>query len=208
MDLIFSIGFLLLTMVLAASYVALGYVLVLTPGMLWRRFRPHVGDDPVLHRSWSLNFKKKVCLFLIAVTISFCFLGYKRNRAEWMNEDNAHYDAKQYFVVGQVVFGMRLLLTTFLHPDNPVLWPLNRLQEWIFLVGSKRLPEGDGERRRWMNKWFAYPYSRKHLDPCGTSDCALEQDLLFHRVGGYKKMNTSITTGTSHACSSTSGRDA
>jgi hypothetical protein len=170
MDLMFSIGFLLLTMVLAACYVAVGYVLVLTPGLLWRRFRSHADDDQPGGRRWRLNFNRKVCLFLVAVTISFCLLGYKRNRAEWMNEDNAHYNAKEYFVVGQVVFGMRFLLTTFLHPDNPVLWPLNRLQEWIFQVGSRRLPEGDREIGSWKDKWFVNPYSRRYLDPCGTSD--------------------------------------
>jgi hypothetical protein len=158
-----------MVMVLAILYVMAAYVLVLVPGMLWRRYRPQWRKDVVHDRSWKLKFNQKAATFLTIATVVLCTVVYMNQRSEWMGENNAHYDAKEYFAAGQVLLGMRLGLTTFLNPDNPIVWPLNWLQQGVFAAGSRQLPKGDGEIGIWVDGWFVYPYSRRALEPYGTN---------------------------------------
>lgn len=170
MHLLYGILFLMLTIILLTAYMTLAYVLVLVVGMLWRRYRPDWIKDLKSPRNWRFGFKKKVWLFLAVVSVTICLGVYTKERAEWMSKENAHYEAKNYFISGQVVLGIRLTLTNFLHPDNPLVWPWNRLQQWIYDVGSPYLPEGDGEIGIWMDGWFVYPYSKRWLEPRSTDD--------------------------------------
>ncbi|ORJ52427.1 hypothetical protein, partial [Geothermobacter hydrogeniphilus] len=104
--------------------------------------------------------RKKALCFVLIVFFVYHLGFYIQQRQQWMGEDNAHLDAKEYFVAGQVLYGFRALLTRFIHPDIVVLWPLNALQEKIFEDGTKLLPKQDGERYVWQQLWFLYPYTR------------------------------------------------
>lgn len=93
---------------------------------------------------------------------------YLHQRLVWMGSDNANFKAKEYFVAGQPLAGLRLMLATYLNPDNLILQPLHGLQHLIYIRGIKQLPEKDGEIGVWADLWFNYPYIRKMWEPYGT----------------------------------------
>ncbi len=76
--------------------------------------------------------------------------------------------AKEYFVAGQPLLGLCLILTGPLNPDNPVLQPLHGLQRLIYQQGIKHLPDDDGEIGVWTDLWFHSPYMRRMHDPYGS----------------------------------------
>ncbi len=101
--------------------------------------------------------------------ILFClvcmFTMYVTQLHKWTGKDNANLEAKQYWAAGQVLNGFRLALTTFIHPEIPVMLPADLLQKWIYKNGSRYLPENDGEIGVWQNSWFYYHYSRRDRWP-------------------------------------------
>lgn len=108
------------------------------------------------------NYYRSNLVYRIVLLCMICmFSVYGLQLRKWMGPENANYDAKQYWAAGQVLNGFRQILTTFIHPDIPILVPANLLQQWIYVRGSSNLPENDGERGVWQNSWFHYHYSKK-----------------------------------------------
>lgn len=93
---------------------------------------------------------------------------YLHQRLVWMGSDNANFKAKEYFVAGQPLAGLRLIFCDVLNPDHPVLVPLNGLQKLIYANGTRYLPDNDGEIGAWEDLWFHYPFIKRMHDPYGT----------------------------------------
>ena len=105
-------------------------------------------------------FRKMIVACLV------CMLSvYVIQLQKWTGKDNANLEAKQYWVAGQVLNGFRLVLTTFIHPEIPIMVPANLLQQWIYNKGTQYLPANDGETGVWQNSWFHYHYSRLDRSP-------------------------------------------
>ncbi len=167
-----SLFYLFLIMLLTAGYVAVASGAVCGLWVLLRRLfsghksqkRAMEGQDsqtpsPEPERR-SPGFYKAASVFILGVFLVYHVAFYVQQRMEWMGNDNAHPTAKEYFVAGQVLYGFRAVLTRFLHPENPLLAPLNGLQQKIYAQGVQLLPEEDGERYVWEQLWFLYPYTR------------------------------------------------
>ena len=120
----------------------------------------------------------KVYLKIIFLTFLILCGVYTIQRIEWMGEDNAHLTAKEYWVSGQVVASIRFALVRVLHPENPLLWPYNRLQKVIYDKGIKYLPKEDGEIGIWTDAWFIYPYNRRGLLPKVSVDSKFGRHLI------------------------------
>lgn len=145
-----------------AFYVAFIYLLYLF--IRWFRAKRHTklaigwSDDPVPF--WlSFDFKRLRAAFIIIVVASMTT--YISQRIKWMGEDNAHLQAKEYWVAGQVLNGFRKALTSVIHPDVFIMWPAEGMQRLIYRQGSRQLPENDGEIGVWQNAWFNYHYIKK-----------------------------------------------
>lgn len=114
-------------------------------------------------------FGYKNILFLKrAAVLTLVFIGslYIYQRMHWLGPDSRHYQAKEYWVAGQVIYAPRMLADRLnLHPENPIVQPYTLLQKAIFHCGEKYLPVDDGEREVWYNAWFIYPFSRKTIQP-------------------------------------------
>ena len=105
-------------------------------------------------------FRKMIVACLV------CMLSvYVIQLQKWTGKDNANLEAKQYWVAGQVLNGFRLVLTTFIHPEIPIMVPANLLQQWIYNKGTQYLPANDGEIGVWQNSWFHYHYSKRGRKP-------------------------------------------
>ena len=104
---------------------------------------------------------KKIALGIIVV----CLTVYAVQRGKWMGKDNANLEAKEYWVAGQVLNGFRMVLTTAINPDVPIMVPLNWVQQKIYDEGVSFIPPKDGEIGVWNNAWFLYPYSRMNREP-------------------------------------------
>ena len=127
------------------------------------RVRKKHQNDPEYQKNrfityYTSKLMRNLAIFLICVMLTI-FIG---QRKKWAGADNAHLDAKQYWVAGQVLQGVRILLTSFIHPGFCLMTPLNSLQKLIFNRGIHFLPENDGERATWENAWFYYHYHRLH----------------------------------------------
>ena len=85
-------------------------------------------------------------------------------------ENHSNLRAKEYYVVGQVVYFYRYSISKILsHPDRyGTMTPLNNLQKIIFNFGSRRLPATDAEKAAWAERWFIYIYSKNLLVKDGT----------------------------------------
>ncbi len=164
MHFLHSLYYLLLTMLLTAGYLLLAGVLLY--GLLTLVRRMFAGQGRKLKRTaldaviFEPDKRNKALAFLLIVFLVYHLFFYIQQRQQWMGDDNAHLEAKEYFVAGQVLYGFRALLSRFIHPDIVVLWPLNTLQEKIYADGVQLLPEKDGERYVWQQLWFLYPYTR------------------------------------------------
>ncbi|NPA95640.1 MAG: hypothetical protein GXO58_09475, partial [Thermodesulfobacteria bacterium] len=112
-------------------------------------------------RYYQTRFFRKLIVACLVMMLTVYVLQLQK----WTGKDNANLDAKQYWVPGQVLNGFRLVLTTFIHPEIPVMIPSNLLQQWIYDQGTKYLPENDGEIGVWQNSWFHYHYSRRDRKP-------------------------------------------
>lgn len=115
----------------------------------------------------KVQFKVKKNIFIILLLI---FIGgnisfYLKNRYHWINSEHTNLKAKEYFVLGNMVFFYRKILNIFVEVDNPIMYPLNNLQENIYNKGIKYLPKNDAEIAIWKYKFFLYFYSRKDYTP-------------------------------------------
>lgn len=97
-------------------------------------------------------------IFVILINVSL----YSVQRKLWMGPQNANLQAKQYYVVGQVVYFYRRVISSVLwHPDAySLIVPLTSLQKLIYNAGISQLPDGDSEDAVWAEQWFVYIYSR------------------------------------------------
>ncbi len=119
-----------------------------------------VVDDSFGHYYHTSLFRRMIVACLV------CMLTvYVVQLQKWTGKDNANLKAKQYWVAGQVLNGFRLVLTTFIHPEIPIMVPANLLQQWIYNKGTQYLPANDGEIGVWQNSWFHYHYSRLDRSP-------------------------------------------
>ncbi len=112
-----------------------------------------------------LYYQTRLFRNLVVSTLVILLTVYVLQLQKWTGKDNANLDAKQYWVAGQVLNGFRLVFTTFIHPEIPIMIPANLLQKWIYDRGTKYLPENDGEIGVWQNSWFHYHYSRRNRKP-------------------------------------------
>ncbi|WP_306547790.1 hypothetical protein [Desulfobulbus sp.] len=160
----FLMGMFWLGAVLAmiSLYVAAAYWVYMAArwcGATWRasRSKETATMDPPF---WRADDRKRIRSAIVIAVIAG-ITAYINQRATWMGEDNAHLQAKEYYVSGQVLNGFRQALTTVIHPDLFVMYPANALQWAICSQGSKKLPENDGEIGVWQNVWFHSHYSKK-----------------------------------------------
>ena len=162
-----ALGSLLLFVLTVVVFVL--YALALISPLVLLRHRKQKKVAAREGRTWTLKHTlrpiiRRLLLGYLAIHLGFFVWQW----CKWNLVDNTHYAAKQYFAAGQVTAAQRKLCTLILHPDNPLLWPLNQLQELEYALGVKYLPDDDGEKGVWRNSWFLYPYTRKGLRPYGT----------------------------------------
>lgn len=113
-------------------------------------------------RSWKVKvFTRRFAYSFLGLIIAFHMAVYISQRTKWMGPDNAHLTAKEYYVTGQVLNAFRGIMTTSIHPEFPLMIPLNAWQQAIYEKGSKYLPTDDGEIAVWQNQWFHYHYTKK-----------------------------------------------
>lgn len=110
--------------------------------------------------------KKKIVFFLLIIIFIFGNISfYLKERAHWINDNHTNLKAKEYFILNNMVFFYRKMLNIFVEVDNPVMYPLNNLQEVIYNKGIKHLPKDDAEIAIWKYKFFLYFYVRKNYKP-------------------------------------------
>lgn len=159
----------LVLLFLTSLLITLHVFVVLSPFYLiskWRETRKEGGEEHSLVRFFITNKERIIygILLLFAIIFIFNFSVYIKHRINWMKDQNANFEAKEYYVVGQVVSGYRRSISSLLkHPDHYyILVPLNFWQKCIYDLGIKQLPEGDAEKAVWAEQWFVYFYSKRN----------------------------------------------
>lgn len=156
---LWSIFFLVLIMLLTVAYIAVTLYCAIWIYAFWKRLRPDFPDmKDTRKEKWGRLLQPKVRKTFLLLILVFHLSIYVSQYTKWTGEDNAHWQAKQYWVAGQVLNGIRRAMTTFIHPDIPILYPADQLQQWIYAKGTQYLPADDGEIGVWMNNWFNYHY--------------------------------------------------
>ncbi len=113
MHLLFGLFFLVLSMALLLLYLVAMFMLPI--GLQWLQVKQSQN-----HFVLSRARVKKLLYSCLAVTLIFHVSIYASQHLKWCGEDNANLQAKEYFVAGQPLAGLRLVLTTFINPDNPI----------------------------------------------------------------------------------------
>lgn len=127
---------------------------------------------------WFLLPEKRKAAGIVVAMITLFFASvYIHQRIIWTGEDNANLNAKEYFVAGQPLNGIRQILCKYIHPENPTLLPLNLLQQLIYNQGVRYLPEDDGERGVWDDLWFYRYYIDGMKKPYGTNSYKPSHDM-------------------------------
>ncbi len=189
---LWSIFFLVLVTLLVLAYMVAGiffsWFAISVAYVVWRVFfylfmRIMVMEKITLHLNrplyWLKNINDKLfnsqnkpqnrrVVYSLLVFVVVVNLGiYVNEYRQWHGADNAHPDAKQYFVAGQVVYFHRRFMSMFLsHPDKySLMAPFNVLQKMIYKRGIRLLPEKDVEKAVWADLWFVYIYSRNNKLP-------------------------------------------
>lgn len=171
MHFLYGIWFLVLCTVVMAGYLIIPCLLLPVIQRIVALFNGSSSETKNLPFFWfAYRERRKLVLRTVLMIALFFFSIYGQQRLTWMGEDNANYTAKEYFVAGQPLSGVRWVLCEFINPENPVLVPLNSLQRMIYNRGVQYLPEQDGERGVWDDLWFYYPYIRRMHKPYGTND--------------------------------------
>lgn len=93
---------------------------------------------------------KLLFIFFILSNVSFYF----HERSKWINSQHAHLKAKEYYVLNRMVFFYRKGLTKVVQVDNPIMYPLNKLQKALYNKGVSYLPQDDGESAVWKYHFF------------------------------------------------------
>lgn len=170
--------FLILSLLVVAIWLAVLLLVIPCLLHLWQTLRKKQG------RTLSCAKVKKIALTAFGAALILHVVIYVTNRIEWCGEDNANFKAKEYFVAGQPLAGLRLVLTRFLNPENPLLLPLNTTQWLMYKQGVRYLPESDGEIGVWTDLWFNYPYIGVMHVPYGTSktEPSLKMRKLLDRI--------------------------
>ncbi len=156
---------LLLSILLVWLYTLLPLMLFIIVRNIPRFFRYFRKKDTVSSISLASLFtagdRRLALLFLCIVFFASTGI-YAGQRRQWMRADNANLQAKEYYVVGQVVYTYRRAISSFLaHPDMyKILVPLNAFQKLIYTMGVTQLPADDAEEAVWAEQWFVYIYSR------------------------------------------------
>ncbi|CCK80812.1 uncharacterized protein TOL2_C26530 [Desulfobacula toluolica Tol2] len=111
---------------------------------------------PLIGAKQKKTFKTlAVVVALMSATI------YINHRLVWIGKENANLAAKEYFVAGQTLNSYKAILTTFLHPELPIIVPLTKLQWKIYEKGVALLPKNEGEAGVWQNMWFHHHFGKK-----------------------------------------------
>jgi len=162
MDLIMGLLFFIAVIVLTGLYIFIGWTgaSLLRAGIL-------LVQKKIEGISLGAIYPKYLMLALYLFFIVYNITFYMNMRSQWIwSKGNAHLEAKEYFVSGQVLYGFRKLLNQLgLHPESIVMAPLTSLQEVIYEQGKLHLPKDDAEASIWHYEWFIYPYSRRDLVP-------------------------------------------
>lgn len=168
MHFLLGLVFLILIIGLACFYVITVYLFVSWLGHVRRKRKAKKqGHKNELDLFWCQNRIRRVVLMALLVSVS-CTSIYVYERLKWMGSDNANLKAKEYYVAGQVLNGLRAIATNIVHPDLFFMQPANGLQWRIYRQGVKSLPSNDGETGAWQNQWFHYHYSKKHRKAWGA----------------------------------------
>ena len=115
MHLLFGLFFLVLSMALLLLYLVAMFMLPIGLQWLWLQVKQSQN-----HFVLSRARVKKLLYSCLAGTLIFHVSIYASQHLKWCGEDNANLQAKEYFVAGQPLAGLRLVLTTFINPDNPI----------------------------------------------------------------------------------------
>lgn len=156
LNLIDSSFYILLTWVLALSYIFLMMIFYLYM------------KESIRHKSLTAISVEKLKSFFTNSTMKIFmifFLGsnvtlYTVQRGEWINKHTINHNAKEYFVAGMPIVFYKKGLNLIFSADSIVMAPFNFLSQSLYVKGVKLLPKDDGEKYYWRYRFFNYWYIR------------------------------------------------
>lgn len=118
--------------------------------------------------SWLLFQNKRKTYAVIAILFGINCLIFNSNLAKYTTAENKHISAKYYFTVGETANTVKMALINVLHPDFPLLIPIEWFQKVVYWHGSFMLPPEDDEKYLWQKLWFYNPYVITQNPPWGV----------------------------------------
>ncbi|MDD2566842.1 MAG: ankyrin repeat domain-containing protein [Thiovulaceae bacterium] len=112
---------------------------------------------------------KKKNLALLAILLVLTLTIFVQHLSQNTTDANKHLNAKQYFAVGETANTFKLATLNFLHPDFPLLIPVEWFQKLVYWHGTFLLPKNDDEKYLWQQLWFYNPYTITQTPPWGYS---------------------------------------
>lgn len=161
-DSVLAVFMTLLVVVLADAFGMQYVFLLMGVAIAYKIYRGEKRDIKDILIIKNRDVLKIFLSFFIAINVStYLFLRY-----ETIDKNRANLLAKEYYVVGDVLFAFRKILmlpkfvTRIYYPEDYFIRPLEYLQRMIFNSGVKHLPKDDAEWGLWEYHFFVYPYAR------------------------------------------------
>lgn len=112
---------------------------------------------------------KKKNIAILAILFGFTLIIFVQHLSHNTTDANKYLNAKQYFAVGETANTFKLATLNFLHPDFPLLIPVEWFQKLVYWHGTFLLPKNDDEKYLWQQLWFYNPYTITQTPPWGYS---------------------------------------
>ncbi len=159
----------------------------------------HIDKKEHFKNFWKLfkDNKKNIVIFGILFILSMTI--FVQNLLKYTTPQNKNIQAKYYFAVGQTANSFKLIALNILHPDFPLLLPIEWFQKLVYLHGTSLLPKKDDEKYLWEQLWFYNPYTITLTPPWGVRarlDTPLYNSVHFSKIyNGYMQTLEKIMDG-------------
>ncbi len=129
----------------------------------------HGNENRIKNGKNLMVFLRYGVVIVIAIIFLINWFFYNSLHDRWINGNHPNHTAKEYFILGEMVYFYRMLIAKVFYIHGPALSPLNNLQFYLTEKGMSYIPQNDGEGAFWRFKHlYSYDILKSNYPDDGT----------------------------------------